>query len=583
MKKFLCVALTALMLCLPLAACSISRSPSGEVPGGIPGGIPGGNTGGNTGDNTGDDLGTVVTPTSTNAEAAKAAANVVSLPTATEKEYDGSTITEGGVYAVRGSLDKKISIVCDAAVELKFYDVTLSVAKKALEAEGAGDVILTLSGENFIQNTNPDGSNGIDVLGDLLIRGEAGASLTMDVTKNAVTANSITVEGTSLDITAQKDGLHAEIARYDDVAFTGVPGLSYADGGFVHLKDAEVALTTTDDGIQADTFVWVEGETTLTVTTNGGAPTTITEASSDAASGKGVKAGALDYGADKTDLAWDKYFLLIEGGNLTVNANDDAFHSDGEIVISGGTLSIASGDDGIHAEKLLTISDGKIDISRCYEGAEAAKVEILGGELGVVAADDGVNAADGTQAIPGNKNPNCRILISGGKTTVVSSVVSSGDGVDSNGDFIMTGGTLFVTGPSSGDNTALDTDGETRIDGGYLIAVGCSGMMGSSPSNSSKQNVIVYTQNSNLSVSEVYVADMGGTKLLSYTPARAFSNIVVSCPELATGGTFSLHAGTQTLAESIVIASSVTRLGTQSGRPGGFGPGGGWGGPGGKW
>ena len=559
MRKFLPVALTALALCLPLAACGGPKQPDSPTPPEQTDSVP---------------------PTATNAEAAKAAADVISFPAdKTEKKYtDGSSpITESGVYAVSGEITKKISVECDGPVELKFYDVTLSVAKKALEAEaGTGDLIITLSGENTIRNTNPDGSNGIDILGDLLIRGEEGSSLTMDITKNAIKANSITVEGTSLNITSQKDSLHAEIDRFDLASFEGVPSLSYADGGFVHLKDADVTLTAADDGIQADTFVWIEGETTLHVTTNGGAPQTITAASSDAANGKGVKAGALDYGADGTELAWDKYLILVEGGTLNIDANDDAFHSEGEIVVSGGELTVASGDDALHAKDLLTISGGKIDISRCYEGVEAAKVEILGGELNVNASDDGVNAADGTQNAPGQKNADCRILISGGTTTVVS----LGDGVDSNGDFIMTGGTLFVTGPASGDNTALDADGDTRIDGGYLLAVGCSGMMGSSPSNVSKQNVIVYTHGSNLNVSKVYIADMDGTELFSYTPARAFSNIVVSCPELASGGTYSLHAGELTLAETITISSAVTKLGTQQGGPGGFGPGGGPGGQG---
>lgn len=554
MKKLLPVMLLALGLCLPLAACGGDPTP------------PNNNNNTNT---------SSVPPTSTNAEAAKSAADVISFPAdKTEKEYDGNPITESGVYAVRGEVTKKISVECDEPVELKFYNVALSVTKKALEAEeGTGDLIITLSGENTIQNTNESGSNGIDILGDLLIRGEEGSSLTMNITKNAIKANSITVEGTSLDITSEKDGLHAEIDRYDVASFEGVPALSYADGGFVHLKDADVTLTAKDDGIQADTFVWVEGDTDLQITTNDGAPQTITEQSSDNANGKGVKAGALDYGVDGTELAWENYLILVEGGTINIDANDDAFHSEGELVLSGGGLTIASGDDALHAKTLLSLSGGKADIVRCYEGVEAAKVEILGGELNVVASDDGVNAADGTQNIPGQKNANCRILISGGKTTVVA----SGDGVDSNGDFIMTGGTLFVTGPSAGDNTALDADGETRIDGGYLVAVGCAGMMASSPSNTSKQNVVVYTHASNLNASEVYLADMDGTKLVSYTPVRAFSNIVVSCPELAAGSTYSLHAGAQTLAESIQISSAVTTLGTQQGGFGPVGPGG-WGG-----
>ena len=50
----------------------------------------------------------------------------------------------------------------------------------------------------------------------------------------------------------------------------------------------------------------------------------------------------------------------------------------------------------MHADDTLSISSGTIDITRSYEGLEGAKVLISGGKISIVASDDGINAAGGS-------------------------------------------------------------------------------------------------------------------------------------------------------------------------------------------
>ena len=88
--------------------------------------------------------------------------------------------------------------------------------------------------------------------------------------------------------------------------------------------------------------------------------------------------------------------LLISGGNITINSADDAIHSDVSVIMNGGVFVIASGDDAVHAEDTLTITAGKIEISECYEGLEALHIDVQGGDIRLVASDDGLNAAGGT-------------------------------------------------------------------------------------------------------------------------------------------------------------------------------------------
>ena len=60
---------------------------------------------------------------------------------------------------------------------------------------------------------------------------------------------------------------------------------------------------------------------------------------------------------------------------------------------------MASGDDAFHADENLTVNAGTIHITKSYEGLEGLHVRIAGGEITLVASDDGLNAAGGTEVI----------------------------------------------------------------------------------------------------------------------------------------------------------------------------------------
>ena len=221
-----------------------------------------------------------------------------------------------------------------------------------------------------------------------------GGSLSVVSTKNGVKGCSVSIVGAALDIEADKDGIHAEIDAYDGAAEE--PSPAYTDGGYVYLNGAEVTVRSVDDGIQADTFVNVTGNSALNILAGGGAPSSVTTASSDNASGKGIKAGQIDWtdaSGNEADIDWDGYLIWIESGNITVNSNDDALHSNGELLIEGGSLTLSSGDDAVHSDNLLQITGGSIAIDKCYEGVESAKVEISGGTIEIESYEDGINAA----------------------------------------------------------------------------------------------------------------------------------------------------------------------------------------------
>ncbi len=155
--------------------------------------------------------------------------------------------------------------------------------------------------------------------------------------------------------------------------------------------------------------------------------------------------------------AYDGVYVLEAGSDgLHAEDNDD---SAGSIVIEGGSFTIRAGDDGVHATTSLTVNGGNLTVSAA-EGMEATQVIINSGVIGISASDDGINAGRKSKAL------SVKIEINGGELAIVMGAGDT-DGIDSNGDLIITGGTIDVTGQSP-----FDYDGSCTYTGGTLIVNG---------------------------------------------------------------------------------------------------------------
>lgn len=237
------------------------------------------------------------------------------------------------------------------------------------------------------------------------------------------------------------------------------------------------------------------------------------------------------------------------------------------MTILDGTFEISTGDDGIHADEISTISGGTLNIAKCNEGIEGASVDISGGEITIVASDDGLNAANGTATVPGMGTSDCIIRISGGTVYIHA----SGDGLDSNGDLEVTGGQVYVYSDGMAD-AALDYDGTATITAGTVIAVGNSGMAQNFGTNSTQGSILV-NFNSNVT-GDVSLTDSGGNVLATFSPDGSYNSVVISCAGLTVGETYTVTAGTQ--------SQTVTLDNLIYGSSNGFVGIGGMGGPGGQ-
>ena len=222
------------------------------------------------------------------------------------------------------------------------------------------------------------------------------------------------------------------------------------DGEYPENTDAENAVIKCKDG----STVTLCGAGSLTVNANGK---------------NGIKSGAT------TDQEGEAS-LTIEELTLTISASvGDAINAEQTLNIPSGALTISAADDAIHADYELNVgadsTDGpSITITDCYEGLEAATLNVFSGNIDITATDDCLNAANADLS-----GYDFTMNVSGG---TIRAYTSGGDGFDSNGDLTISGGTVVVWTANGADNQPLDADGTITVTGGTVLAAGGSSGMG---------------------------------------------------------------------------------------------------------
>lgn len=558
------------------------------------------------------------------------------------------TITQAGTYQIAGTLDDGALIV-ESGENAKITLVLGGVSIKnstgaAIQIATADDVTIELSEgtTNVLQSgeevdiataTESEEASGgaLQSKADLKIKGKGsltvlgylnnGIHCTKDLKiKNGnirVTAlghgikgkNSVTVSGGTVTVTSGKDGITSDETENEEK-------------GFVTIEDGEIIITSAGDGVSAETTLTVTGGV-ISIISGGGSANAQQKtdnmrdwwdfdnsASDDnSASCKGLKAGKA---------------LVISGGSITIDAQDDALHTDGDMTISGGECILSTGDDGAHAELSLTVLDGKITVLTSYEGLEANQITLADGELDITATDDGINANGGSDGFSGgfgggfgggrggmggsfggrrndtnnhsgdmtppdgnapSGNPPTMpgqdaadstttddttdkqpvLLITGGKITVNA----DGDGLDSNGNLRVEDGDITVNGPSNGGNGALDIGTENGgagvISGGTLIALGTSSMAENFGSTST-QCAFLVTMNSFGAGETITITDSQGNVLYTGVTVKSANSVVFSSADLVVGETYTVTIGSN----SATVTQSSTVVGNSNGF-GGFG------------
>ena len=532
---------------------------------------------------------------------------------ATVLSNDVTTITSAGSYILTGAYAGiTVSVGNGETVHLFLNNATISGgAGIAISNTNKKSTLIITACENTENEvvSAADDANAIHVKGTLKINGTG--TIKVSAKKNGIkVSEGLSIADSTINLTA---GNHALSARFIEAENAKINVLSAGkdalnaecddktqeftlDKGYVSLKSSKVFASVSGDGIQADTFVYITGgnvdiETAATFVSYGAESMAAYDLSEDdfsyiksgdtykktddvatkgaryamIQSAKGIKCGEIKYEIDGTEYAVTEntnYFIVIDGARVKINSSDDAIHTNsGNVLIKSGTLDLTTLDDGIHADELVKIDGGEITVNGSYEGIEGAYVEIGGGTIYITASDDGINAASDDESV------NEHIIISGGTITVDA----SGDGLDSNGTIYVSGGTLIVYGPTTGADTGLDADGGILIDGGNVFVASSKEMI-EIPASNSKSNVLVYGVNTVPAGSEIILTNADGGEMVRITLKKQAQAIILSTPELATNGTYSLYADENLLA-SFSVTETITAIGVRSnGRQGGNPP-----------
>lgn len=379
-----------------------------------------------------------------------------------------------------------------------------------------------------------------------------GGEYTVTAQNHAMTANdSMKIANGTFTLSSGKDGLHAE--NTEDV-----------ENGVIYIESGSLNITSDGDGIDASATVDIVNGT-INITSGGGSenaqvkqeemfgrggfdPNATTTTDTETTSAKGIKSTG---------------DMNITGGTINIDSADDTLHSNANLTIAGGTMTLSSGDDGVHADANTAISNGTVNITNSYEGIEGQTIEISGGDISLVASDDGLNAAGGNDesGFGGGMRPDefsadsdSYIKISGGTLKIDS----EGDGVDSNGALYVSGGETYVMGPSNSGNGTLDYGATAEITGGIFVGAGASGMA-QNFGDSSTQGVMLVNISMSNSTGDIILKDSDGNEIISYTPSRSYNSVIISCPEIESGKTYTLTAnGTDTTVEmtSLVYGES---------------------------
>lgn len=524
-------------------------------------------------------------------------------------QIDGSTVTiiDEGTYVLSGTLTDGMVIV-DAEntdkLQLVLNGVSITSSTSAvLYVRQADKVFVTTAAdsENKLANggefTAID-DNNIDAAvfskDDLTFNGQGSLTVESPVGHGVVSKDdlvftsgtytvssasqalngkeSVRIAGGDFTITAGKDGIHSEDA--DDASL-----------GFVYILNGSYTITAEGDGITASNYLQIAGGS-FHITAGGGSENGSKSSSDNYGQFMGGRGGFMQQQTtetteESTSMKGVKASgnLTINGGTFTINSADDSIHSNASITVNAGTFELASGDDGFHADETLAIKDGSITITESYEGLEGLTVDISGGEITVVATDDGINAAGGADSSGmggrdtqfggggGFSSSGGSLIISGGSIDIHA----SGDAVDSNGSLSITGGSVTTSGPNMGDTSILDYDSTGTISGGTFFGTGATSMAQNFSSDST-QGVILASVGNQSAGATVTLKDSNGNVLLTRETDQDFSCVILSCPDIVQGGTYTLVVGsseTSITMDSLIYSNAGGMGGNQPGNMGG--------------
>lgn len=514
--------------------------------------------------------------------------------------YSVSGKIEDGQILVDAGAEDKVYIILNGA-DIKCSNsapIYVKNAKKAIISLADGTENNITDGETYVfeDESSNDPNAAIFSKDDMTIIGTGKLTVNANYNNGIASNDDLKIQSGNIIVNAKNNGIKGKDCI--NVTDGNITINSKGDGmkadnttdetkGYIYIEGGKINITSSQDGIQAETELLIaDGD--ITIKTGGGSENSTKSNQAPGKMPEGMPKGERPTIPDgqtqgerpeipqdirhpssnqdtnknsntdvSTNTSTDENTsmkalkattnIIIDGGTFNIDSEDDSIHSNANAIINGGTFEIASGDDGIHSDTKLDINGGIINISKSYEGIESTTININDGNIHIVASDDGINAAGGNDVstetgMPGNdkfsSSGDVLININGGYVYVDA----SGDGIDANGSINMVGGTVLVDGPTNNGNGSLDYDETFDISGGTLVAAGSAGMA-QVPSDSSSQEILNINLTSQESNTVVNIKSSDGKNILTYSPSKNYSSVIVSTPDIKDNTKYTVSVG----------------------------------------
>lgn len=547
---------------------------------------------------------------------AVAEGSTVTISTAGTYIVSGN-LTDGSI-TVTTSENDKVQIVLNSVK-------IASSSGPAIDIQSADTCFITLAEgtQNSLSDgsafTSEDANACIYATCDLTINDSGSLDVSGNYRHGVFSKDDLVVYGGTIRVSAVEDGLNGKdsvkIGAGDISIGSGADGVKSSkstnpEKGFVYVSGGSLSIDAEDDGIQTKTYLCIAGgsieidaaddalHSDLEGALNGGSTTV---RSGDDAFHCETKLEVNDgsFVVETCSEGYEAEQVVVNGGDTNICALDDAMNasaadlSDDSESSDADTSTIApSGEPGANAAQLdgsigapgasSANADSNGQQNTAPQGAgqqdSATPPELpsddgaQGGQAGEAPSDlghdpdaqgrmeRGGQAPGGQGGAPGASDSNCLIQINGGTVALDS----QGDGVDSNGNVVITGGTLLVNGPSSDGDGAFDYDGEATISGGTVLMAGAVDM---AQSFTSGTQAFALVQASGSVGSVIEATDADGNVIATLTATKAFGCVLVSGAGVSDGDTITVSVDG---AATTATASTTGTSGIATGGPGGM-------------
>lgn len=526
------------------------------------------------------------------------------------------TISEAGTYILTGSASNA-QVIIDADKETKIQlvldDLTLSCKSSApiyvrkadkvfiTLADGSSNTLattgefvaiddnnidavifskddLTLNGSGSLTINSPYG-HGIVSKDDLVVTSGA---YTMTCAKHGLSGkDSVRILDGTFDLTVTKDGIHASNDDDENLGYIYIAGGTFTinsdDDGMhadstLYIEDGTIDIQKSYEGLEGQTITILDGDIDIVSSDDGinaangsGSNDSTNDKQGKGGSGNGQMPGNPPSGDNQmpgnppSDDSFDPSKDTDQ--NNTTDTNDNS--TDNSVVtmstnaVTSESQTSTTSDDAASSENTQP-SDNK----QMPGNPPSGDNQIPGNPPSNGNFDPSNNSNNNMDQQQGNApggmggfdmdaDESCVLTINGGTITINA----SGDGIDSNGYFYMNGGTVYVEGPESNGDSALDYSISATITGGYFMSTGYSGMAQNFGSDSTQCSYMLTLSSNTSGTTTVTLTDADGNVLLSHETSKSYNSVIVSCPELEVGNTYTLTTGDTS--QSITPTSTV--------------------------